>query len=199
MWRNEPQVVKDEYKRRADAERAQHALNYPGYQYQPRKPSEKKKRMTKNKVAKLATSSRPLRRNTQAPLPQLPLPVPAQAPQQQLPVPFPAQLPQQQPPVPVLTFADVDGPMMDMFVTMETGGDLLDVPEFKMPATKQRRAVPRSFEQKRQDTLDLENATNPFDAEYDMSQFFDFTQAIEDLPSGSLPVDTWDADWVINQ
>lgn len=29
----------------------------PGYQYQPRKPSEKKKRMTKNKIAKLAAKS----------------------------------------------------------------------------------------------------------------------------------------------
>lgn len=31
----------------------------PGYQYQPRKPSEKKKRMTKNKIAKLAAKSAP--------------------------------------------------------------------------------------------------------------------------------------------
>jgi hypothetical protein len=32
-------------------------LANPGYQYQPRKPSEKKKRMTKNKIAKLAAKS----------------------------------------------------------------------------------------------------------------------------------------------
>ena len=31
----------------------QHAIDHPGYQYQPRKPSEKKKRMTKTKLAKL--------------------------------------------------------------------------------------------------------------------------------------------------
>lgn len=36
----------------ADAKR-QHAIDHPGYQYQPRKPSEKKKRMTKTKLAKL--------------------------------------------------------------------------------------------------------------------------------------------------
>lgn len=38
-------------------EKRQHAIDHPGYQYQPRKPSEKKKRMTKNKLAKLAARS----------------------------------------------------------------------------------------------------------------------------------------------
>lgn len=38
-------------------EKRQHAIDHPGYKYQPRKPSEKKKRMTKNKLAKLAAQS----------------------------------------------------------------------------------------------------------------------------------------------
>lgn len=38
-------------------EKRQHAIDHPGYQYQPRKPSEKKKRMTKNKRAKLDAQS----------------------------------------------------------------------------------------------------------------------------------------------
>jgi hypothetical protein len=35
-------------------------MTNPGYQYQPRKPSEKKKRMTKNKLAKLAAAKKPV-------------------------------------------------------------------------------------------------------------------------------------------
>lgn len=38
-------------------EKRQHAIDHSGYQYQPRKPSEKKKRMTKNKRAKLDARS----------------------------------------------------------------------------------------------------------------------------------------------
>ena len=34
-------------------EKREHALKYPNYQYTPRKPSEKKRRMTKKKAAKL--------------------------------------------------------------------------------------------------------------------------------------------------
>lgn len=55
-WRAESQAVKDEYKMKADMAKEQHASLHPNYQYQPRKPSEKKKRMTKNKLAKLATA-----------------------------------------------------------------------------------------------------------------------------------------------
>ena len=33
------------------------AIDHPGFRYQSRKPSEKKKRMTKNKLAKLAAKS----------------------------------------------------------------------------------------------------------------------------------------------
>lgn len=57
QWKNESQEVIDEYKRKAEEAKQQHAIANPGYQYQPRKPSEKKKRMTKNKIAKLAAKT----------------------------------------------------------------------------------------------------------------------------------------------
>ncbi|KAF2160287.1 hypothetical protein M409DRAFT_29376 [Zasmidium cellare ATCC 36951] len=56
-WRNASPEVKAEYAKRAEEEKRQHAIDHPGYKYQPRKPSEKKKRMTKNKLAKLAAQS----------------------------------------------------------------------------------------------------------------------------------------------
>ncbi|KXS97242.1 hypothetical protein AC578_25 [Pseudocercospora eumusae] len=56
-WRAEKPHVIEAYKKRAEEEKRQHAIDHPGYRYQPRKPSEKKKRMTKNKLAKLAAKS----------------------------------------------------------------------------------------------------------------------------------------------
>lgn len=50
QWRNESDSIKDAYKRKAESAKSQHALDHPDYQYQPRKPSEKKKRMTKRKL-----------------------------------------------------------------------------------------------------------------------------------------------------
>ena len=47
------------YHRKAAEAKYQHAMTNPGWQYQPRKPSEKKKRMTKNKLAKLAAAKKP--------------------------------------------------------------------------------------------------------------------------------------------
>jgi hypothetical protein len=47
------------YHRKAAEAKLQHSINHPGWQYQPRKPSEKKKRMTKNKLAKLAAAKKP--------------------------------------------------------------------------------------------------------------------------------------------
>ncbi|QIW99294.1 hypothetical protein AMS68_004812 [Peltaster fructicola] len=52
-WRNEASAVKDEYKKRAELVKKQHAVLHPDYSYQPRKPCERKKRMTKNKLARL--------------------------------------------------------------------------------------------------------------------------------------------------
>nr|QIA97808.1 putative MAT1-2-1 protein [Teratosphaeria destructans] len=56
-WRAESDEVREVYKRKAEDAKRQHELDHPGYQYQPRKPSEKKKRMTKNKLAKLAAKA----------------------------------------------------------------------------------------------------------------------------------------------
>ncbi|SMR64530.1 unnamed protein product [Zymoseptoria tritici ST99CH_1A5] len=53
-WSSESQEVRDQYKQKAEEEKRQHAIEHPGYQYKPRKPSEKKRRMTKKKLAKLA-------------------------------------------------------------------------------------------------------------------------------------------------
>jgi len=58
MWKAEPQTIKDEWKQKADAVKAQHVRDHPNYQYQPRKPSEKKRRMTK--VHARGLSQRPL-------------------------------------------------------------------------------------------------------------------------------------------
>lgn len=43
--------MKDEWRRKADEYKKQHAITYPKYQYQPRKPSEKKRRVTRRKSA----------------------------------------------------------------------------------------------------------------------------------------------------
>nr|QLL26890.1 MAT1-2-1 [Elsinoe australis] len=53
MWKKEPQSVRDEWKRKADFAKIQHEQQHPDYQYQPRKPSEKKRRMTKKKAEKM--------------------------------------------------------------------------------------------------------------------------------------------------
>lgn len=57
MWRSEPQAVKDEWKRKSEDVKAQHAKSHPDYQYQPRKHSEKKRRMTKRKAEALASAA----------------------------------------------------------------------------------------------------------------------------------------------
>ncbi|KAJ9613900.1 hypothetical protein H2200_002036 [Cladophialophora chaetospira] len=53
QWKAESNKVKDEWKAKAERVKKQHALENPGYQYAPRKPSEKKRRMTARKLAKL--------------------------------------------------------------------------------------------------------------------------------------------------
>lgn len=57
QWKDESDEVKAKYQAKAAEEKRQHLIDHPGYQYQPRKPSEKKKRMTKNKLAKLRAQS----------------------------------------------------------------------------------------------------------------------------------------------
>jgi hypothetical protein len=57
MWREESEAVKLEFKAMSETIKTQHALENPGYQYAPRKPSEKKRRMTARKLAKLQTDN----------------------------------------------------------------------------------------------------------------------------------------------
>jgi hypothetical protein len=51
QWKNEPDRIKREYKSLAEKIKRQHALDNSGYHYAPRKPSEKKRRMTAKKLA----------------------------------------------------------------------------------------------------------------------------------------------------
>lgn len=48
--------MKNEFKALAEKLKKQHFLDHPDYQYQPRKPSEKKRRMTRRKAESLALS-----------------------------------------------------------------------------------------------------------------------------------------------
>ncbi|OQV10181.1 hypothetical protein CLAIMM_14216 [Cladophialophora immunda] len=50
-WREESEQVRAQFKELADNIKVQHAAENPGYQYAPRKPSEKKRRMTARKLA----------------------------------------------------------------------------------------------------------------------------------------------------
>jgi hypothetical protein len=53
QWNEESEQVKNEYRARAEKIKKKHADDNPGYQYAPRKPSEKKRRMTARKAAQL--------------------------------------------------------------------------------------------------------------------------------------------------
>ncbi len=50
QWQNEDDATKALYKRQADDLKKQHGSIYPNYQYQPRKPTEKKRRTNRRKV-----------------------------------------------------------------------------------------------------------------------------------------------------
>lgn len=52
-WKTEPEHTKHKYKMLAQELKEKHAAQYPNYQYAPRKPGEKKRRMTARKLAKL--------------------------------------------------------------------------------------------------------------------------------------------------
>lgn len=49
--------MKAEWRRKADEFKKQHAITYPRYQYQPRKPSEKKRRVTRRKYGASTSSA----------------------------------------------------------------------------------------------------------------------------------------------
>ncbi len=56
QWKNEAESTKARYINLAQKLKVKHFLEHPDYQYQPRKPSEKKRRMTRRKAAALAES-----------------------------------------------------------------------------------------------------------------------------------------------
>nr|AUZ20788.1 putative mating type 1-2-1 protein [Venturia effusa]AUZ20791.1 putative mating type 1-2-1 protein [Venturia effusa] len=51
LWKNESEDVKATWKAKSEEAKQQHLQQHPDYSYQPRKPSEKKRRMTKRKMA----------------------------------------------------------------------------------------------------------------------------------------------------
>ncbi|KAK2629654.1 hypothetical protein QTJ16_000474 [Diplocarpon rosae] len=70
MWRTAPAVLVQHYKGLAQKAKEEHALLYPDYSFRPRKSSEKKRRMTKKKIARISRASA----NTpeQVPFPTMP-------------------------------------------------------------------------------------------------------------------------------
>jgi hypothetical protein len=54
MWSNESESVLAEFKAKAERAKKEHQAKHPKYQYQPRKPSEKKRRMTKKKAESIS-------------------------------------------------------------------------------------------------------------------------------------------------
>nr|QIA15779.1 mating type protein MAT1-2 [Venturia carpophila] len=75
LWKDESEDVKATWKAKADEAKQQHLLQHPDYSYQPRKPSEKKRRMTKRKMATTTAAvvfvdkNAQQDQNTQQPLP----------------------------------------------------------------------------------------------------------------------------------
>ena len=58
-WKLEPESVKAKYKALAEDYKRKHAAKHPGYQYAPRKPYEKKRRVTAAKLQRLAQAEYP--------------------------------------------------------------------------------------------------------------------------------------------
>lgn len=53
QWKAETDEIRAFYKSKAGAAKLTHVTQYPDYQYRPRRPEEKKRRMTKNKKRKM--------------------------------------------------------------------------------------------------------------------------------------------------
>ena len=53
QWKAETEEIRAFYKSEAEAAKLAHVSQYPDYQYRPRRPEEKKRRMTKNKKRKM--------------------------------------------------------------------------------------------------------------------------------------------------
>lgn len=57
QWQNEKDEVKTQFKAMAEEIKKEHLNAHPDYQYQPRKPTEKKRRMTRRKAEKMAAAA----------------------------------------------------------------------------------------------------------------------------------------------
>ncbi|KAL8810230.1 MAG: hypothetical protein Q9223_007801 [Gallowayella weberi] len=57
QWQNETADIKGQWKSLAEEIKKKHLNAHPNYQYQPRKPSEKKRRMTRRKAEKLSAEA----------------------------------------------------------------------------------------------------------------------------------------------
>lgn len=192
MWRHEPKHVQAQYKKKAEVEKQQHAIANPGYQYQPRKPSEKKKRMTKNKLAKLATANNTGPSATQPAPAQPPPPTVAQpAPAQQPPPAFTQPAPAFPPGIDAQAIAQATEYLEEVEAWFDTeegisyehnGGVLVTLPTYAEPAPRPTSRIPAFGEQIRQDELDAEN---------NMNQFFAFDDAAGAMPNDSDPTDSW--------
>jgi hypothetical protein len=53
MWKAESEEVRGKFRKEAEELKQQHLKDHPGYAYRPRRPCEKKKRMTAKKAAKI--------------------------------------------------------------------------------------------------------------------------------------------------
>ena len=58
QWQNEMAEVKAQFKSMAEEIKKKHLSAHPNYQYQPRKPAEKKRRMTRRKAEKLSAQAK---------------------------------------------------------------------------------------------------------------------------------------------
>ncbi|KAL8659681.1 MAG: hypothetical protein Q9226_000306 [Calogaya cf. arnoldii] len=58
QWQNEAAEIKAQFKSTADEIKKAHLSAHPNYQYKPRKPAEKKRRMTRRKMEKLSTQAK---------------------------------------------------------------------------------------------------------------------------------------------
>jgi hypothetical protein len=65
MWSTETPEILAEWKSKAEKVKQDHLLKYPGYQYQPRKPAEKKRRRSSKK--KLECAATPSHKVSQSP------------------------------------------------------------------------------------------------------------------------------------
>ena len=68
QWKNEDEETQTFFKKRADEVKRKHFEDHPQYQYQPRKPSDRKRRITKSKTAKMVAATSKASSSTAAPL-----------------------------------------------------------------------------------------------------------------------------------